>query len=94
MTIHLPPELENRVISLVRGGRFVSVDDAMTAAARLLLCQPPVKKPRTPDELNQRLLAAGRIAKLPDPAEDTDDDDGPVTIKGEPLSETILRERR
>jgi hypothetical protein len=47
--------------------------------------------------LNQRLLAAGRIASLPDPALDIDDDDPddqPVIIKGEPLSETILRERR
>lgn len=94
MTIQLPPDLENRVISLVRGGRFVSLDDAMAEAARLLLRQPNAKTPRTPDELNQRLVAAGRIAKLPDPAQDTDDDDIPVTIKGEPLSETIIRERR
>ena len=35
--------------------------------------------------------------RLPDPALDIDDndpDDQPVPIKGEPLSETILRERR
>jgi hypothetical protein len=57
----------------------------------------PKKKPLTADELNQRLLAAGRIASLPDPALDIDDDDPddqPVIIKGEPLSETIIRERR
>jgi hypothetical protein len=55
------------------------------------------KKPLTPDEFNQRLLAAGRIASLPDPALDIDDDDpddAPVAIEGEPLSETIIRERR
>ena len=54
-------------------------------------------KPRTPEELNQRLFAAGLISRLPDPSQDLDDDDPddqPVTIKGEPLSETILRERR
>jgi hypothetical protein len=54
-------------------------------------------KPRTPKELNQRLFAAGLISQLPDPSQDLDDDepeDRPVTIKGEPLSETILRERR
>jgi hypothetical protein len=54
-------------------------------------------KPRTPEELNRRLLAAGLISRLPDPSQDLDDDDPedqPVTIKGEPLSETILRERR
>ena len=43
------------------------------------------------------MLAEGRIASLPDPALDIDDDDPddqPVAIKGEPLSETIIRERR
>ena len=57
----------------------------------------PKKKPLTADEFNQRLLAAGRIASLPDPALDIDDDDpddAPIIIEGEPLSETIVRERR
>ena len=51
----------------------------------------------TEAEFDQRLLAAGLISSLPDPALDIDDDDPddqPVTIKGEPLSETIIRERR
>jgi hypothetical protein len=55
------------------------------------------RKPLTADEFNQQLFGAGRIASLPDPALDIDDDDpddAPVRIKGEPLSETILRERR
>jgi Arc/MetJ-type ribon-helix-helix transcriptional regulator len=57
----------------------------------------PRKKLLTRDELNQQLMAAGLITSLPDPALDIDDDDPddqPVTIKGEPLSETIIRERR
>lgn len=55
------------------------------------------KEPLTRDELNRRLLAAGLVTALPDPALDIDDDDpddAPVPIKGESLSETILRERR
>ncbi len=55
------------------------------------------KKPLTRDEFNQRLMAAGLITRLPDPSLDIDDDDPddqPVTIQGEPLSETIIRERR
>jgi Arc/MetJ-type ribon-helix-helix transcriptional regulator len=53
------------------------------------------KKPLSPDELNQRLLASGLVSQLPDPALDIDDDDvPPIVIKGEPLSETIIRERR
>src|SRR5208337_2592310 len=54
----------------------------------------PAKKPLTPDELNQQLLADGLITQLPNPAEDIDDDDVPIASKGEPLSETIIRERR
>jgi len=57
----------------------------------------PEKEPLTADEFNRQLFAAGRIASLPDPALDIDDDDPddqPIAIKGEPLSETILRERR
>ena len=53
------------------------------------------KQPLSPDELNQRLLASGLVTRLPDPALDIDDDDDPpIVIQGEPLSETIIRERR
>jgi hypothetical protein len=57
----------------------------------------PKKKPLTRDEFNRRLMAAGLITRLPDPALDIDDDDPedqPIAIEGEPLSETIIRERR
>jgi len=66
-------------------------------AAKRATPAAPKKKPLTADEFNQRFFAAGRIASLPDPALDIDDDDpddAPVPIKGEPLSETIIRERR
>ena len=48
------------------------------------------------EALNQQLLADGVISQLPNPAEDIDDDDPddqPIEIMGEPLSETIIRER-
>jgi Arc/MetJ-type ribon-helix-helix transcriptional regulator len=46
-------------------------------------------------ELHRQMMAEGRISRLPDTAADFDDpDDQPVTIEGEPLSETIIRERR
>jgi hypothetical protein len=63
-----------------------------------------VKRPKTAPskkmteaEFDQHLLKIGLISSLPDPTLDIDDDDpddAPVTIKGEPLSETIIRERR
>ena len=50
--------------------------------------------PITPEELNRRLLATGLVTQLPDPAEDADDaEDLPIETPGEPLSETIIRER-
>jgi hypothetical protein len=55
------------------------------------------KKPLTEAEFSQHLLSIGLITSIPDPSMDIDDDDPddePVTIRGEPLSETIIRERR
>src|SRR5262249_8478854 len=57
----------------------------------------PPRKKMTEAEFDQHLLKIGLISSLPDPTQDLDDDDPddqPVTIKGEPLSETIIRERR
>lgn len=95
MTIQLPQDLENSVRSLVQMGQFVSVDDAMAEAARLLLRQQPAKKPLSRAEFDQQLLAMGLMSQLPDTASDFDDpDDEPIDIEGEPLSETVIRERR
>jgi hypothetical protein len=111
MTIHLPPDVEKSLIAKVHSGMFPSLDAAMTQAAHLLLekieqapsAEPkgkakPVKtvpNPLTIEQFHQKLLAEGRISRLPDTAADFDDpDDQPVTIEGEPLSETIIRERR
>ena len=60
----------------------------------------PTRAPNQPpsiEELHRKMMARGLIRRLPDPALDIDDDDPddqPVPIEGEPLSETILRERR
>jgi Arc/MetJ-type ribon-helix-helix transcriptional regulator len=96
MTIHLPEDLENSVRVLVQNGRFASFDDAMAEAARILLKQPaPASAPVTEAELLQQMLDIGMMTKLPDADADFDDpDDQPIDIKGEPLSETVIRERR
>ena len=55
----------------------------------------PPKKKMTEAEFDQHLLNIGLMSRLPDTAADYDDpDDVPVKIKGEPLSETVIRERR
>jgi hypothetical protein len=53
------------------------------------------KEPMTKEEFHRHLLAIGKISQLPDTDADYDEpDDEPITIKGEPLSETVIRERR
>lgn len=53
------------------------------------------KKPMTKDEFHRHLIEIGLMSQLPDTAADYDDpDDEPIAIKGEPLSETVIRERR
>jgi Arc/MetJ-type ribon-helix-helix transcriptional regulator len=98
MTIHLPKEVESSIRKAVQCGQFASIDEAMTQAARLLLKQAKRAKPakaRTEDEVLRQMLADGLITRLPDCDADVDDeDDEPVVIEGEPLSETIIRERR
>jgi hypothetical protein len=55
----------------------------------------PPKKKMTEAEFDQHLLKIGLLSQLPDTDADFDDpDDVPVEIKGEPLSETVIRERR
>lgn len=99
MAIHLPKDVERSIQAAVLSGRFASVDDAVAAAwrsfqRRKTKSAKAAAKPLTADEVNRRLLADGLISRLPNPDEDVDDDDVPVVIEGEPLSETIIRERR
>ncbi len=64
-------------------------------AAKRANAPSPKKKPLTEAELRQHMLEIGLMSQLPDTEADFDDpDDQPITIKGEPLSETIIRERR
>jgi Arc/MetJ-type ribon-helix-helix transcriptional regulator len=56
---------------------------------------PAPKEPMTRDAFLRHLMEIGLVSQLPNPAEDIDDDDDPpIVIQGEPLSETIIRERR
>lgn len=45
-------------------------------------------------ELWQKLFDEGLITHVPSGISDEDDDFEPVEIEGEPISETIIRERR
>ena len=53
------------------------------------------KESLTAAEFDRHLLEIGLMSQLPDTDADFDDpDDEPIAIKGEPLSETVIRERR
>lgn len=53
-----------------------------------------IKKPLTEEEYAKYLLAKGVIRKIPDRLTDEEDDFEPSEFSGEPVSETIIRERR
>jgi Arc/MetJ-type ribon-helix-helix transcriptional regulator len=104
MTIHLPEELENNILAAVHSGRYASLDDAMTKAASLLVERlkqehtqaTPARKPLTEEQLEKQLIESGFLASVPPPISTatTPWKFEPVKIEGEPLSETVIRERR
>jgi hypothetical protein len=64
-------------------------------AKRAKAAPQQARKPLTEAEFDQHLLKIGLMSQLPDTEADFDDpDDQPINIKGEPLSETVIRERR
>lgn len=52
------------------------------------------KPQMTEEEFVEYLYAKGVIRKIPEGMTDEEDDFEPIEIEGEPLSETIIRERR
>lgn len=110
MTINLSKDLEKIVHDAVRAGLYAREDDVIRdALIRLKQSIPkatagkqtkrarsaPKKRPLTRAELDQYMLKIGLMSQLPDTEADFDDpDDEPIEIKGEPLSDTIIRERR
>lgn len=96
LTIRLPDDLEDSLRDEVHKGRFVSVDEAIAEAVRrLVLPSPSSGNQLSEAEFQQHLLDLGLMTQLPETAADFDDpDDVPIAIEGEPLSETVIRERR
>jgi hypothetical protein len=90
---HLRQRLDRQ---LARAPKSAALAPAKTAK-RPKAATPSATKPLSIDEIHRQMMARGLITRLPDPALDIDDDDPddqPIAIEGEPLSETILRERR
>lgn len=100
MTFQLPENLERSVLKAVQSGKFASLDDAMAEATRLLLAtlqqgQVNATSAASEDAFLEQLVNLGLMSQRPDTQADVEDpDDQPITIQGEPISETIIRERR
>ena len=97
MTINVSKDVENRINAAVRSGQFASPDEMIDKLVREY-AERTRNQPGpalTLDELDRQMLADGLMSQLPNTAQDIDDEDEPpVEIEGEPLSETIIRERR
>jgi putative addiction module CopG family antidote len=82
MTIQLPEDLQRYVHDQVRTGRFMSEDDVILDALKRH------RQAQQPD--------AGLLSEIKPPITDPTpyQNRQAVPIQGEPLSETVLRERR
>lgn len=49
---------------------------------------------RAEEAFKRHLLQTGLVSQLPATPEAADEDDVPVVVAGEPISETVIRERR
>jgi Arc/MetJ-type ribon-helix-helix transcriptional regulator len=99
MTILLPEDLERYVRSQVQNGYFASEDEAISEAVRLLRRVKPAGsgagKALTEDELERQMVQSGFLARVPSrQASAGPREFRPIAIEGEPLSETVIRERR
>jgi len=102
MTIHLPEHLERYVHDQVQAGRYLTEDEVIRDALerQRQAQQPPAavnrREEQSSQELQRRLLEAGIISEIKPPITDLTPyrNRRAVPIQGEPISETVIRERR
>lgn len=77
-----------------RAGEFTGHRVRITVLDELETPTKSVSQEELAEEtFRQQLLAMGLVSQFPIHP-DGDDDDSPITVAGEPISEAILRERR
>lgn len=98
MNLDISKNSEQFIRSQVRSGRYSSEDQVVEEALQLLKqrgSDPAARTPQTEEEFQRSLLEMGLMTQLPEAGDDEDDpDDQPIPIQGEPLSKTVICERR
>ncbi len=105
MTIHLPDDLANSIRAAVVRGHFGREQDVVEAAVRYYLTRMDAAYPQSatqgtdelsPQEVQRRLYEAGVISEIKPPITDLTpyQNRRAIPIEGEPISETVIRERR
>jgi predicted DNA-binding antitoxin AbrB/MazE fold protein len=90
MTTTLEVIYENGIFKPLSG-----VPETVKEHERMKIVIETGQKPQmTEENFLQMLLAEGLISHIPEGITDDEDDFEPIEIEGEPLSETIIRERR
>jgi hypothetical protein len=97
----LPPKEQERIVESVLENRAddKSIFDIIQAKLiefreRDIKSGERLKPEKKEKQFAHYLFARGAISHIPEGMSDKDDDFEPIVIEGEPLSETIIRERR
>jgi Arc/MetJ-type ribon-helix-helix transcriptional regulator len=98
MNLHISGDAERIIRLKLESGRFASESEVVEEALRLLDQQGQSRSAGlalTEEEFQRHLVDLGLMIALPDTGADVDDpEDELIGIEGEPLSETVIRERR
>jgi len=86
-----PKELIAEIFKLPLAEQRQVLDALLKSSAELT---SEVHQPISEEEFEQMLLAKGIISEIPPGAGDLEEDFEPIEVMGQPLSETILEERR
>ncbi len=89
MTIELAPEIE-KLLQIEAERKGLSPHKIV----QIVLEEKFSRQKHSKQDLWQKLFAEGLITHIPNGISDEEDDFAPIEIAGEPMSETIIRERR
>ena len=106
MNVQLSDHSQRYIFAQIQSGRYRSEDELLEAAVHLLIERDPASgetkiidegdSTAVDQELQRRLFDQGLLSEIKPSSRETGDRRPftPIKIQGEPLSETVIRERR